>query len=137
MKALNKEIKDLPENWQDTVVARFKKGESIAEVLKALNTSRYFHKKFLKESLEYAEIFERGLLLAESWWIKKGRDSLNLSTGSKFNTAVWFINMKNRFGWRDTPEIPKADDSLEDLEKRAKLAAKYKTKERSNEEIRH
>jgi hypothetical protein len=51
---------------------------------------------------EFSEALKIGLLKAEAWWEKKARLHLIDEPGQgKLNTALWFINMKNRFGWRD------------------------------------
>jgi hypothetical protein len=55
----------------------------------------------------------KGLGFAKSrlFWEKLGIDGLFLST-RQFNTAIWRLNMMNRFGWshnpEDQPETPSA-----------------------------
>ena len=42
------------------------------------------------------------------WWEKEGKDGM--WSGKQFNPAVWYMNMKNRHGWRDKLEVS-SDDS--------------------------
>jgi hypothetical protein len=53
-------------------------------------------------SIDFSNAVKRGNLLSEAWWTKHAQDHLiDMPGEGKFNTALWFINMKNRFGWRD------------------------------------
>ena len=47
---------------------------------------------------EFSEAKKVGLMHAQSFWEDIGRD---MAINGNFN--AWKFNMKNRFGWRDTP----------------------------------
>jgi len=54
-----------------------------------------------KEKPEFSDAIQRAVDLSEAWWIEKGQDRLD---ADKFQTGLWYANMKNRFGWRDKTE---------------------------------
>jgi hypothetical protein len=45
---------------------------------------------------------EIGKRKSEAWWEEEARRSLH---DKEFQTALWFINMKNRFRWSDKTEV--------------------------------
>lgn len=44
-----------------------------------------------------------GKALSEVWWLEQGRK--HLVTKKNFNHVLWYMNMKNRFGWRDNVDL--------------------------------
>lgn len=54
---------------------------------------------------DFSEAIKEGHQLARAWWESTGRRNLITYEGVKFSTSLWFINMKNRFGWRDKQEV--------------------------------
>ena len=57
--------------------------------------------EWIKKYPEFSEAVKEGELLSKVWWEKHGRTNLY---NNKFNSKLWFMNMKNRSGWSDRTE---------------------------------
>lgn len=100
-------IENFPDNWYDIVISLYKEGGSDVEV-KALiyewrgSLSNGLWERWIKEIPEFSETIKVGKVLSEAWWNKKGRLGLE---NKEFNYTGWYMNMKNRFGWKDRSEV--------------------------------
>lgn len=76
-------------------------GASKIEVAVGLGISRETLYDYCNKYPEFSDAIKKGESLSEGWWTRQGRINLH---NRDFNTGLWFINMKNRFGWRDKIE---------------------------------
>jgi len=101
------DLKSLPDEWYNTILSLYKDGASDVEI-KALiygwrgSYSNDLWDRWLKDEPEFSETIKTGRLLAESWWSKSGRTNLS---NKEFSFTGWYMNMKNRYGWKDKSEV--------------------------------
>lgn len=50
---------------------------------------------------EFAQAIKDGIDYSQSWWMGEGRENIR---NKEFNATLWYMNMKNRFGWKDKTE---------------------------------
>ena len=97
-----KTLKDLPKNWKSIILRNMKVGASKQEIKLELSISNDLFERFFKENEEFSETIKRGVEMSEGWWMKQGRINLE---NRKFSPVLWYMNMKNRFGWKDKAEL--------------------------------
>jgi hypothetical protein len=98
---------NLPDKWEDAILDIYREGGSDVEVKAWLfekrgSFSNDLWDRWLKEEPKFSETIKIGKLLSEAWWTKNGRECLK---NPRFNYTGWYMNMKNRFGWRDKQEV--------------------------------
>lgn len=102
-----KTIELLPQDWQEAILELYNQGGSDKEV-KALiyswmgSFSNDLWDRWVKEEDRFSETIKKGRILSEAWWEKQGRSNL---LQKDFNATLWYMNMKNRFGWADSQKI--------------------------------
>jgi hypothetical protein len=119
-----KTLKDLPDKWYDIAIEMYSEGASDVEVKAKLSVSNDVWTRWMKEEPEFMETIKAGKRLSQAWWEHKGRTNLE---NNKFSATLWYMNMKNRFGWADKTETKHdATDKFAEAVARAKeLAIKY------------
>ena len=96
-----KTLDNLPKNWEEKVMELKKEGASDVEVRAELGISQDLWERFIGEIKEFSLTIKKGEDLCEAWWLGKGRKNLE---NKQFNAVLWYMNMKNRFGWKDKSE---------------------------------
>lgn len=89
---------NFPTTWKDDVMALMKYGASRAEVYALLDISDMTFARLMREDKEFAGTIKYGERLSKAWWENVARTSLR---SKDFNATLWYMNMKNRFGWVD------------------------------------
>lgn len=118
---------DYRPEYCDQVIPMLKEGMSIEEIGLEFDVGYSTIYEWMKVHPEFSEAIKRGREFSKAWWFKKGRTELH---SKEFSSTLWYMNMKNRFGWCDKQEnvqIEKADECLSELKSlRAELAEKNK-----------
>ena len=100
------DLSSLPDNWHEEVLELYSEGAADVEI-KALiyqwrgTFSCDLWNRWMKDYEEFSITIKKGRMLSESWWNKSGRKNLK---EKDFSYTGWYMNMKNRFGWRDKQE---------------------------------
>lgn len=90
----------------DRVIELMKEGASKTEVAADLDITWDTLARWQEENPLFSEAIKRGERLSQAWWERMGRQNLvDPYQGDKFNATLWYMNMKNRFGWRDKSEV--------------------------------
>lgn len=93
----------LDKGWDLVILSLMTEGASIIEICVELGISKDLHYRWLKDEPEYSDAIKKGIAASESWWMQNGR--IGMFMGKDFNHVLWYMNMKNRFGWKDKQEI--------------------------------
>jgi hypothetical protein len=93
---------DLPDGWRESILNIYRQGASDTLVKTWIidvrgKFSNHLWNTWLRESTEFLETVETGRVLSQAWWEEKGKQI----DSKAFNSSLWHINMKNRFGWTD------------------------------------
>lgn len=100
-------LDSLPEDWYAKVLKLYKEGASDVEVKSLIyewrgSFSNDLWDRWIEDEPEFSETIKVGRMLAETWWHKNGRSNLQ---NKEFNYTGWYMQMKNRFGWRDKQDV--------------------------------
>lgn len=97
------------DGWHDDILELYSVGGSDVEVRALIfknckdktKISVDLWDRWINEEDEFSLIIKMGRLLSEAWWSENGRTNL---INREFNYVGWYMNMKNRFGWKDKQE---------------------------------
>ena len=92
------QLEDLPKGWEDSIISMSKEGASIVEIAIELDISRTTLAAMTERDEYFLNTIKRCKRYCEGWWLKKGRTELE---NRDFSSTLWYMNMKNRFGWTD------------------------------------
>ena len=117
----------------ETVIELMSQGASKFEVAAELGISTETIYEWCERYEVFSDAIKKGEQLSQAWWENIGRKYLvEHHMGDRLNTALWFINMKNRFSWRDTIDV---NQKTKVVVKHVKENAKKKYDKLSDEEI--
>lgn len=77
-------------------------GASKCEVAGVLGVTESTIYEWVKDHKEFSEAIKEGEQLSAAWWQAKGRKNLE---NKDFSATLWYMNMKNRFGWKDKHDV--------------------------------
>lgn len=107
----------------------FREGCSIEEIAYEIDVHVDTIAEWQKVHPEFSAAMKKGRKFAEGRWMKDGRVNIH---NKEFNTALWYINMKNRYGWTDKKEIKqevKSEVSVEVSEANERVKKAYEKSE--------
>lgn len=105
------DLSSLPDNWYVSVLELYQEGASDVEIKALISQwrgrfSNTLWERWMNEEEEFSETIKNGRLLAEAWWVRNGRINLK---DKDFSYTGWYMQMKNRFGWKDKTDITTDD----------------------------
>lgn len=111
------DLSSLPIEWYDLALDIYNLGGSDVEVKAMIyrhrgSFSNGLWDRWMKEEEEFSKTIKMGRVLSEAWWQIEGRTSLNKSS---FNYTGWYMNMKNRFNWKDKQDITSNDQEIKQI----------------------
>lgn len=83
------------------VVEMMAEGCSRVEVCADLGICYETFQRWQESHPDFSESVKRGLQACQAWWEREGRTNLK---DRDFSYTGWYMNMKNRFGWKDKQE---------------------------------
>lgn len=102
-----KGYKALPQDWKEVILGMYSEGASDIEVMRQIwewrgSFSKKLWERWINEEASFKEVISTGNVLSQAWWEMNGRKNI---ANKGFNSVLWYMNMKNRFGWADTQSI--------------------------------
>lgn len=91
------------------VISLMREGASKTEVAAELGINKTTLYEWDKTYPEFSDALKEGEALSEAWWLKMGRKHLQ---NKDFNYVGWYMNMKNRHGWKDKQDITSNDETI-------------------------
>lgn len=102
----------------DKVIELMYEGHSITEVAYLLKVAKSTIYEWADKHEEFSNAIKKGVDFSEGWWMLEGKNALR---DKDFSATLFYMNMKNRFGWKDKQEHSgtvgiKQEDALKELE---------------------
>lgn len=94
----------------------YEQGASDIEICEIMGLTMSKFKQTYETNESFRAVVDLGRIVSQSWWMKQGRTNLK---NRNFNTPLWALNMKNRFGWAEKSEQVNQDVGNESVEQMA------------------
>jgi hypothetical protein len=100
-------LADLRPDWREVMLDLGAQGASAVEIRCNLYAEKHkvmsddLWDRLIAEDEDFSGTVKKAKLLCEQWWEREGRTSLR---DGSFSYTGWYMNMKNRFGWKDKSE---------------------------------
>lgn len=97
---MNPNYAKLPKNWESTIGQHYEEGASDVEVRAALRMTVGVWDSLYNDAVDssFKEVVDFGRMFSKAWWQKQARENLK---DRNFNANLWYMVMKNQFGWSD------------------------------------
>ena len=105
-------LEDLGNDWSERMRNLSKDGASIVELAVMLDISRETFYALSERDKEFSYTVKKCKQLCEVWWLKSGRKNLE---NKDFSYTGWYMNMKNRFNWRDKQDVTSNDQEIKQI----------------------
>lgn len=93
--------------WYDMIIESGRNGQHITDFLIKLGISWEGHYDLIKRNKKYSEAVQEYKKLAEDYWYNLAKNSMDADGGVGFNSRLWALVMKNKFGnnWKDERQV--------------------------------
>ena len=107
MQGKKTELTDLPENWQEMLLAIGDEGGTQIHMHHAMKFNRSTIERLIEEEPEFKSVWEEALRRSEVWWVNKAMEAFIEGKSKMFNQHLWAFIMKNRFNdnWKERNEV--------------------------------
>lgn len=97
----------IPDGWREIILDAGAQGKHITDFLITLGISWDGHYALIKRNQRYSETIQEYQKLCEQWWYEKARTSMEESEGAGFNTKLFSLIMRNKFGnhWSEASRV--------------------------------
>lgn len=97
---VNPNYSKLPKNWESLIGQQYEEGASDLEVRAALRMTVGVWDSLYNDAVDssFKEVVDFGRMFSKAWWQQQARKNL---TNRNFNANLWYMVMKNMFGWSD------------------------------------